>query len=267
MSVSFWKKDFLDDEWAEGESYPAALLKDIVQIVRLKDTVILPTEEDEDESFDELEIPAGYEYREGWVYIGESKEIVRDDYYYDLPQGLKAEFKDLFIDRNQVLVSRCPAYIIDGDNTIFFQLVFTYITRYRKIISIELLEDLYTYLFYRFIENPKIISRLNDKLIRIYFARRDEGDNFWKCEEKCREDVAFNLEYIPDYPKNLNSYKRLVIILEAKGELTHAQAFCERAIDLGLTDKTKADYQGRLEKIEKKIKRLAKKAAREAKDA
>ncbi|MDR1940649.1 MAG: hypothetical protein LBQ40_07695 [Clostridiales bacterium] len=266
MTVCFWKKGFKDEEWAEDERYPMPLKPDHETLMRIKDAAAHLPDDSDEESFEEFDIPAGYEYREGWIYIGESKEIVRDEYYYDLPSELKAEFKDLFVERNNLIVSRCPAYIIDGDNTLFFQLVFTYITRFRKIISIGLLENLYEFLFYRFIERPQIISRLNDKLIRIYFARRDEDDNIIKCEEKCREDVAFNFEYIPDFPRNLDSYKRLVILLESRGELYEAKAFCERAIALGMTDRTKADYTGRLEKIEKKIARQKRKAINDAKE-
>jgi hypothetical protein len=255
MAVCFWKKDFNDGEWAEGEFYPKPLKVDPAALAKIRDAAILLPDDDENESFDEFDIPAGYEYREGWIFIGESKEIVRDDYYYKLPDELKPEFRDLFIERNKLIISRCPAYIINGDNTIFFQLIFTYITRFRKIISIALLENLYEFLFYRFIENPKLISRLNDKLIRVYFARRAEDDNIIKCEEKCREDIAFNFEYIPDFPRNLDSYKRLVILLESRGELKEAKAFCERALALEMTDRTKSDYGGRLEKIEKKILR------------
>ena len=264
-SLYFWKNAFKDEEWADDEEYVKPLIKDAAPMVRLNDVVYLPDEDDE--SFEEFDIPAGYEYREGWVYIGESREIVRDDYYYNLPPELKIEFKDLFIDRNQIIVPRCPAYIIDGDNTIFFQLVFTYVTRFRKIISIALLENLYEYLYEKFIENPKIVPRLNDKLIRIYFARRDESDNLSKCEAKCREDVAFNIEFVENFPRNLNSYKRLVIILENLGKFEEAQAFCERAIALGLTDRTKANYPGRLEKINKKLLRERRRVRIEAKRA
>jgi tetratricopeptide (TPR) repeat protein len=258
MVTQFWKKEFDERDWADDE-YAAPVIKDAAIAASVFKDVVLNVDDD-DESFEEFEIPAGYEYREGWIYIGEGKEIVKDDYYANLPPELKVEFKDLFVDRNQLVVARCPAYVIDGDNTLFFQLVFTYVTRFRKIISIALLENLYEYLYYRFIDKPKILSRMNDKLIRIYFARRaDEADNLYKCEEKCREDIAFNFEYVPDFPRNLGSYKRLVIILENLGELEEAKAFCERAIALGLTDKTKADYPGRLEKIEKKIARREKK--------
>ncbi|MDR1905504.1 MAG: hypothetical protein LBQ27_01110, partial [Clostridiales bacterium] len=77
--------------------------------------------------------------------------------------------------------------------------------------------------------------------------------NLEKCERKCREDIAFNFEYVPDFPHNLDSYKRLVIILENRGAYDEAKAFCERAIELGLSDRTKSDYPGRLEKIKKKM--------------
>ncbi|MDR3264104.1 MAG: hypothetical protein LBT30_07340 [Clostridiales bacterium] len=251
MALYFSKKEFNDDEWAEGEYYVRPKVSDSIFSVLSNDSDAL-SDDDAFEDFGEFGMPEGYEYRDGWIYVGENKEAVKDDYYHSLTPELQAEFKDLFIDRNRLVISRCPAYLIDGDNTIFFQLIFSYITRYRKIISVELLESLYDYLFSKFIENPKLLTKLNDKLIRIYFARRAESDNLKKCEEKCREDIAFNLEYIPDYPSYLDSYKRLVIILENRNDFEEAKAFCERAIHLGLTDRTKSDYVGRLEKINKK---------------
>ncbi|MDR2047117.1 MAG: hypothetical protein LBP79_04370 [Clostridiales bacterium] len=250
MALQFWKKAFNEDDWAD-DGYRFTPPED--DAAAFADAGGTFADDGGDDFIDESEIPAGYEYREGWVYVGENKDAVKDNYYFRLPPELKAEFKDLFIDRNKLVVARCPAYVIDGDNELFFQLIFTYIVRFRKIISIALIENLYEYLYYKFIDNPKILTRLNDKLIRVYFARRNEADNLYKCEEKCREDVAFNLEYIPDFPRNLSSYKRLVLILESGGKLAEAKALCERAIDLSLTDKTKADYSGRLEKIEKKM--------------
>ena len=138
------------------------------------------------------------------------------------------------------------------------RLIFTYITRYRKVISLALLENLYNYLVNRFSEYPKVISRLNDKLIRIYFTRRKEAGVLDKCEIKCREDIEYCLNYVPDYPANMYSFKRLVMILERQNRLQEARSYCRTAIERGLIDGTKAGYQGRLERIEDRLREAAK---------
>jgi hypothetical protein len=165
-----------------------------------------------------------------------------------------AEFRDLFIDGTRVSIPRFPFYVIEGDNTMFFRLVFTFITRYRKIISIELLENLYEYLVEKFKDNPLAVSRINDKLIRIYFTRRQESGLLDKCEAKCREDADYCLKYVPNYPVNLYSFKRLVMILERADRLYEAEALCKKAIEYKLVDGTKAGYEGRLERIQKRLR-------------
>jgi TPR repeat protein len=205
-----------------------------------------------------MEIPDGWMYQDGWYYVSETGErveipAVHDEYYHDLPEELKSEFRDLFIDGGRVSIPRFPFYVIDGDNTMFFRLVFTFITRYRKIISIALLENLYNYLVEKFGDNPIAISRINDKLIRIYFTRRKEEGILDKCEAKCREDIDYCLKYVQNYPANLYSFKRLTMILERGDRLYEARALCKKAIEIGLVDGTKAGYAGRLERIERRI--------------
>jgi TPR repeat protein len=225
-----------------------------------------PASDDGDESAivgdDFVEVPDGYTYQDGWFYISETGEKVekpiigvgvRDEYYYNLPDELKPEFRELFVDEKRTSIPRLPSYVIDGDNTMFFRLVFTYITRYRKVISMELLDDLYEYLRKRFSTSALAVSKLNDKLIRIYFARRKDAGVEEKCENKCREDVDFCLKNVPNYPANLYSYKRLVMILENQNRLHEARALCETALELGLVDGTKAGYSGRMRRIDKKM--------------
>ncbi|MDR3263700.1 MAG: hypothetical protein LBT30_05255 [Clostridiales bacterium] len=205
-----------------------------------------------------MDIPDGYVYQDGWYYVSETGERVeftgiRDDFYTNLPDELKPEFKDLFVDGRRINIPRFPFYVIDGDNTMFFRLVFTYITRYRKVISIELLDILYSYLVDKFTGNYSIVAKINDKLIRIYFARRKEPGVQDKCEAKCREDIEYNLKNVSDYPSNLYSFKRLVMILERQDNLYEARDYCKKALELGLVDGTKAGYPGRLERIERRI--------------
>ncbi|MDR2090492.1 MAG: hypothetical protein LBP62_02425 [Clostridiales bacterium] len=223
-------------------------------------------DDEEDESSvigDEIiEVPDGYTYQDGWYYISETGERVetpivgvgvRDEFYFNLPDELKPEFRNLFVDGTRVQIPRFPSYVVDGDNTMFFRLVFTFITRYRKVISIALLDNLYEYLHNRFSASPTAISKINDKLIRVYFSRRKEEGVEEKCEAKCREDIDFCLKNVPNYPANLYSYKRLVMILEATDRLQEARALCVNALDLGLVDGTKAGYAGRIKRIDKKL--------------
>ncbi|MDR3293678.1 MAG: hypothetical protein LBT20_06215 [Clostridiales bacterium] len=219
-------------------------------------------ESNETAIFDDVtpEIPEGYTYQDGWYYVNETGEkvareqiLIRDDYYYNLPDELKPEFRELFVEGTRVYVPRFPFYVIDGDNTMFFRLVFTYITRYRKAISIELLDNLYDYLVKKFSDRADVVSKINDKLIRIYFARRKEDGILDKCEAKCREDINYSFAYVKDYPANLYSLKRLVMILEKQDRLYEAKALCEKALSLGMIDGTKAGYQGRLDRITRRI--------------
>ena len=57
----------------------------------------------------------------------------------------RSEFGDLFIAGKRGELKYLPTYIIGGDNTEFFRKVFIYLGRFRKEISNELLDKIYSY--------------------------------------------------------------------------------------------------------------------------
>ncbi len=126
------------------------------------------------------------------------------------------------------------------------------------------------------------------QLISMYYAKRDEEGNIDKCIHICLKDIAlyplFKQAYIKDDINNLKvsqsfrevgskehnelqsridnyqypilsvpSFKRLAIIYEQQNKLNEAIEVCEKAISYSLDDGTKGGFEGRIEKLNRKI--------------
>ena len=90
------------------------------------------------------------------------------------------------------------------------------------------------------IEQDFVIKR---KLQRLFAHDKSE----FKRYEKEIKEYKWNPPQIP-------SFKRLAIIYEKMGKYEEAISVCEKAIRYGLTDGTKIGFEGRIEKIKKKMK-------------
>jgi len=101
-------------------------------------------------------------------------------------------------------------------------------------------------------------------LIDLYYKRRDEQeDAVEKCIHYCKEDIARLTEFLKYdkrdnyggkyYPPQCPSIQRLAIIYEKNGQYQEAIDLCNLGIRLGLKEDTKGGYQGRIEKLKKKL--------------
>lgn len=111
-------------------------------------------------------------------------------------------------------------------------------------------------------DNPTDRHFVYNSLIDLYYKQRDERDDaIENCITYCKEDIERIDEFLrawgagPGNPKppRIPAFKRLAIIYEQRGEYQQAIEVCERAIDLGLSDGTKGGFEGRLERIMKKL--------------
>jgi tetratricopeptide (TPR) repeat protein len=98
-------------------------------------------------------------------------------------------------------------------------------------------------------------------LIKLYFEMRDKWDGAYdKCLFYCNEDlkVIFSDAFLKDewhgaFLPRCISIQRLVIDFEKKGRFQEAISLCEKAISLGFRDCTKGGFQGRIDRLRKKI--------------
>lgn len=111
-------------------------------------------------------------------------------------------------------------------------------------------------------DNPTDRHFVYNSLIELYYKQRDDRDDaIENCIKYCKEDIDRIGEFLdewgdgpgnPEAPR-IPAFRRLAIIYERRGEYQEAIAVCERALDFGLSDGTKGGFEGRLERIMKKM--------------
>jgi tetratricopeptide (TPR) repeat protein len=99
-------------------------------------------------------------------------------------------------------------------------------------------------------------------LIKLYHKMRDEWEGAYdKCLSYCREQMDLiatkecTRQHLAEWkclPVGVG-FARLAIELEHMGKYREAIAVCEHAISLGQSDNTKGGFQGRIEKLQKKL--------------
>ena len=110
---------------------------------------------------------------------------------------------------------------------------------------------------------------LLNKLIDYYYGLREQqNDALEVCISYCEESIEMTpkvlkqmeyehkeiFEYDHDFvPPSIPAFKRLAIIYENQGNYDKAINVCQKAIDLGLKDGTKSGFEGRIERLKKKI--------------
>lgn len=101
-----------------------------------------------------------------------------------------------------------------------------------------------------------------NSLIRLYFKMRDEWEGAYdKCLFFCQEQITLvaSEECIKDHQAEWKclpvgvGFERLVIEYERMGRYQDTISICEKAISLGQSDNTKGGFQGRIEKLKKKM--------------
>lgn len=95
-----------------------------------------------------------------------------------------------------------------------------------------------------------------NELIDVYYKQRDERDDaIEKCIEYCKKDIEIADEFVAEFGEvpRIPSFKRLAIIYEKQDRYEEALDVCDRALEIGTTDGTKGGFEGRKERIQKKI--------------
>ena len=107
------------------------------------------------------------------------------------------------------------------------------------------------------------------KLIDYYYGLREmQKDALETCISYCKESIELTpkvlkqMEYQHDeiyerdyefVPPSMPAFKRLAIIYENQQKYDEVIKICEKALELGLRDGTKSGFEGRIERLKKKI--------------
>lgn len=111
-------------------------------------------------------------------------------------------------------------------------------------------------------DNPTDRHFVYNSLIELYYKQRDEHDDAIKnCITYCKRDIETIDEFITEWKQEHNtddlpripSFKRLAIIYEKQENYQEALAVCDQALAYGLDDGTKGGFEGRKERLQKKL--------------
>jgi len=102
--------------------------------------------------------------------------------------------------------------------------------------------------------------------INLTYKQRENPELLNLCIEYCKKDIAifprFQTEYLKKFPSSCTeagldirilAFERLAIIYEKQGDIEKATKVCELALFYNLNDSTKGGFEGRLEKLRKKL--------------
>ncbi len=177
-------------------------------------------------------------------------------FYESLTVEEKNEFNELFVlDTPKHLVKEL-VYQINGDNQIFFTKVFNFIFKYRKIISLSLLNKLFNELVRLAGNETTTLALLNEAMIRTAYARRKDTAFLTTAFEVSKADVALQQNKLKPSNTYVYSFVRLAIILERMKRYDEALLVVNDALQRQLSDKTVGGFAGRKVRIlEKKNKK------------
>ena len=94
-------------------------------------------------------------------------------------------------------------------------------------------------------------------LIDLYYKQRDDWENaIENCIEYCRKDIAIADEFVGEFGDvpRIPSFKRLAIIYQKQGNHEAALDICDQALEIGTTDGTKGGFEGRKDRLRKKMR-------------
>lgn len=93
-------------------------------------------------------------------------------------------------------------------------------------------------------------------LIDVYYKQRDDReDAIEKCIEYCMKDIEIVNEFVAEFVEvpRIPSFKRLAIIYEKQERYEDALDVCDQALEIGTADGTKGGFEGRKERLHKKL--------------
>ena len=95
-----------------------------------------------------------------------------------------------------------------------------------------------------------------NELIDVYYKQRDDReDAIEKCIQYCKKDIEIAEEFVDEFGEvpRIPSFKRLAIIYEKQERYADAIAVCDQALEIGTTDGTKGGFEGRKDRLCKKL--------------
>ncbi len=96
-----------------------------------------------------------------------------------------------------------------------------------------------------------------NSLIKAYYKQRNErNDAIENCIEYCKRDFEIVDDFLESWdgePPRIPSFKRLAIIYKKQQKYEEAIEVCNKAIERGLSDKTKTGFEGRKQRLENKL--------------
>ena len=177
----------------------------------------------------------------------------KSDFYERLTDVEKTEFRSYFMDEGPNRLTKDIVYTLNGNNDMFFTKVFNYIYRYRKLITLSLLNKIYQELLSFTNSDAETQTIINELAIRVAYFRRKDPAYLEVSYQWSTQDVKLHRTTLDSKNKFVYSFTRLAIILEKKKLFKDAIELVNDAMIRGLNDKTKTGYNGRLVRLNKKL--------------
>ena len=174
--------------------------------------------------------------------------VERPTFYSSLKGRIKDEFDRLFVNPGEEHVVAELVYKRGENNADFFADVFKYIFRYRKLISLELLQRLLDELL-SMTSDPASMTLLYEAFVRVAYARRNQKGFLDAAKLTAEKDVKLHQDVLNTKDAYIYSFVRLAIILEKQQRISEALAVVQDAIARGLDDKTTTKFEGRRSRL------------------
>lgn len=185
-----------------------------------------------------------------------------DDMLSDMTQEEKDAFFSVVIDNPEGLALRIRRPLgVYKEEKEFLRDFFLSVGKLRASLPAGVIEKLYKR-NREYMPNDYRMTRLNGKMIAVYFFKRAEEGMLDKCIELCKEDIALNIERRKIKDARLPSLKRLVLIYASRKEYEKAIELCDTAIERRLIDKKDTGYEARRDKLAAKLEKQLEKEER-----
>lgn len=171
------------------------------------------------------------------------------EFYTQLKEAQKQEFKRLFIDEGNDHLATQLQYKVGANNDNFFDKLYNYIYRYRRSISLPLLTSLLEEGLRLSKDDVQSQSNVFEACIRTAYTRRANTSFLEATVAWSQRDVELHDNELKTKDKYAYSYKRLAIVLEKQGRFDEAILLVEKALSKGLLDETVGEYPERLERL------------------
>ena len=181
------------------------------------------------------------------IYV--SKVTANTEFYTQLPEAQKQEFKRYFIEEGKDHLATQLQYKVGANNDNFFDKLYNFIYRYRRTISLPLLTSLLEEGLRLSKNDAKSQTNVYEACIRTAYTRRANTSFLEAASSWSGRDIELHDKQLQSKNQAVYSYKRQAIILEKQGHFDAAIQLVEKALSKGLLDETAGEYPERLERL------------------